>query len=528
MVTTTLSTFASLGQQWRRGPSVGKTDQVGQTFHPVPDWYELAEDYYSNKVYERADAKYYAIKAWQGLPRNIRPVLSLVAPAVNWWPESLYGGTWTTDGLPTSEGQPNRVPYDARTPEELRLAVQQAFAWGNFQSQILLYALLHTMLGEVFAEVEVDYERRKVYPVVHHPKFITNIEWNRSGDVTMFRIDIPQVDERGKAYKWGKVVTKETVTTLLDGEPHGYDDLPAVSPNVFGFVPAVWVMNRDVGGQHGASVFQDLWTIIDELQGLVSSAGDFIHKFTRQGVIVETTDPKGFNSAVDASAKRGATAEFSNPNADRESVTARGAPPGTRVHRLIENLGLAESDPHIQRLVDNVYVNLPELSIEEKLADLTNLTGPGARYIVAPMQRRVNEVSGNSYSGIVKLGQMCVSIMGELVNTGQFGLSSQLTNGQKLFEPFRLNSYEKGELAFSLKTPLLVRPTAAELAAEAKMIESLTTPWGLQHVGLSNDEIYGKDLAPEIAPGLLDQQEEARTSASSGFANLFNAGGVAA
>jgi hypothetical protein len=264
--------------------------------------------------------------------------------------------------------------------------------------------------------------------------------------------------------------------------------------------------------------------VIDEVLGIVGSVDDFILKFVRQGVIVETSDPKGFTDAVKKTGKRGETVEFPNPNADRESVTARGAPIGTRVHRLIENLGLAESDPHVQRLIANIEKNLPELSIEEKIAGLSQLTGPAAERIVAPMQRRVDDSAGNYYGGIRKLGQMCVSIMGELVNSGRFGLVSQLSPAQQKFRPFRLASYDRGELDFSLRTPRLLKRTMTELAAEAASVEKLQTPWGMEHAGLSRDEIYGPNATPNDV-GLLTQKEESRANASQGFAQIFNGGG---
>ncbi|MGI8475244.1 MAG: hypothetical protein ACR2OO_02550, partial [Thermomicrobiales bacterium] len=208
-------------------------DQSGQGFGPTPDRYALNEAYYANAAYEQRTR---GTVNRANLPRNLRSVLALVKPAVDWWPGHLYPGVWTRDGRAAGNGRGNRVAYDEGTPEEVRLAGQTALGWGGWDRDILVYALHGAMLGEVFTEVKVDWVRGKVYPVLHHPRNVRELAWDYSGNRTMYHLVIPQRDDQGHAYDWGMRVDKETIRTFRDDTPHGYDGEPAAIPNPWGFV----------------------------------------------------------------------------------------------------------------------------------------------------------------------------------------------------------------------------------------------------------------------------------------------------
>jgi hypothetical protein len=516
-----LDRLQTFGASLRGSASTLADDLAGQDFVATPDRYELAEKYYSNAMYERFDAKESAIKSWYGLPRQIRPVLSLAKPAIDWWPNTLFGGVWTPDGRPASDGQPNLLPYDADTADEVRFAIQTAFTWGNGQAEIPAWCRKTATIADGFGEIYVDYEREKAFPKFWHPKYITNIEWNHSGDVIEYMIEIPRKDGADE-YTWGRIVTKESITTLRNGKEYSYDGEPAEMPNPWGFVPAVWVQHVNVGGQHGAGVMDGLYPVIDEVCGAVGATIDFIHKFVKQRVIVETTDPAGMKRVIDTETKRGATADFTDPRSDRETQTVQPAPPGTAVHRLIENLGLAEADPHIQRLLINIEKNVPELTIDEKLAAQRQASFPGAWATAQPMQRRVNHVFTNYVTALGKLGQMACSINGEMVRFGGWGRSGRNTKALDTFRPFSLQSFDRGELPVSFVTPKLISPMLSELATEAKTIEGLKLPLSFIHLGYSLEDYYGKTDTPDELPSIREQLEEARLA----NAAAFNAGGL--
>jgi hypothetical protein len=468
-------------------------DGQGKAFTSIRDVYALRRGYYESAAYDMTTMGAGTLKAIDGVQRQIREVLPLAKPAIDWWRGNLYPGTWTSDGRPSNSGKPNRIPWEADTPDELVMAAQQAFTWGNWQSQILVWSFFGPMYGDVFAEVEVDFERQKVYPIVHDPSYVTFLSFNRSGDITEYLIEIPQWDgEANRTYLWGKRVTKDWITTYYDKSERGFNGQESRIPNPYRFVPAVWVMHRDVGGDHGAPVIDGLYKLINELNGVQSAIDDFIMKFIDQQIIVSSDDPATLSTILEAARKAGPTSELVDPRASRETLKILPAPANASAFRVLDSLGLGEAAVHIDRLMKAVERNLPEVIIEEKLANLTQVTGPGARAIVAPAQRKLDEAVGAYDHGVVKLGQMCVSIMGELVNSGQFGLRSQLTEQQQLFLPFTLQSWDRGELSqLSISPRSLVESTMLEKAQEAAAVEILSDEWSLEHVGLSSAEIHG-------------------------------------
>jgi len=170
---------------------------------------------------------------------------------------------------------------------------KQALTWGGWDKDILVYALQGALLGDAFAEIKDDRLRGKVYPRLLHPRYVRELEFNDSGDLTMYHLEIPQRDDHNVSYTWGKRVEKDAITTFRNDTPHGYDGEPATVPNPWGFCPAVWVQHRNVGGQHGGSVMDGLHPIIDELNGMQSAVDDFVFKFVRQNIVVSSDDPKG-------------------------------------------------------------------------------------------------------------------------------------------------------------------------------------------------------------------------------------------
>jgi hypothetical protein len=536
MLGTLLSKAESYGAKMRQSSETINQESAGRAYAVLKERYALLEAYYSGEVYSRADAHHRMIQTWAGFPKAIRPISLMFKRSVDFWPGQVYPGAWTGDGLPASNGRPNTIPYDVDTTEELRLAVQQAYAWANGAQFLSRAVHLGAKLGDVFAEVEVHWgeenQSHKVYPVLIHPRHVIHLELNERGDVKAYRLAIPRYDEVNKTqYLWGKAVTKETVTYYKDDDEYSYvENQPASVPNEWGFVPAAWIPHQALSGIHGAPAMDGVIPTLDEYQGILASMDDYLHKFVRQGVIIETKDTAGLTTFLGGQQASTFSNEFgesyNQQSKDRQQINVMAAPEGTRVHHLITNLGLGEADGHISRIAREIEDALPEIVFAERLQAMDQVTGPGARALVSRVQQKLDDVAGNYDSGVVKLGQMCSAMGGELISTGQWGL----TPAQQRFTPFNLQSYQKTELDFGLVPRELVPKTVLELAQEAVVIESLTTPTGLRHIGKSGEEIYGTDengtsLEPEFPPGILEATgTQVAASVGNALVQSFNAG----
>lgn len=524
-----LNPITALGSAIRgRNATQTAQDDQGRAFAPRADVYALRRGYYESTAYDLTTTGFGSIKVAAGLPRNIREVMPIAKLTIDWWNNHLYPGIWTSDGRPAGNGRPNRIPWESDVSDELLAPVHQAFSWGNWGDNIDVWSWFGPMYGDVFAEVEVDYERRKVYPIVHDPSSVCDLEVNRSGDVTSYRLDIPQWDpETKRTYTWGKRVTKDTITTYYNGEPRGFNDQPAETVNPFGFVPAVWWMFRNFGALHGGSAFEGMYKLNDDLNGMQSAVNDFILKYIHQKYFISTKDPAMFNKMIDAQRKGGPTFEQSDPNHAREELDVMAGPEGSQAFPLIQNLGLAEAGVHFDRMMNLLERTVPEIVVELKLGDSAQVSGPGARAIAAPAQRKLDKTAGGSDSHLVKLGQMCTSIMGELVNTIWRG---GLTDQQRKFSPYSLKSWDRGDLDNLAVAPRdLVQATIQDRALEAMSVEKVQTIWGLKHSGLSSVDIYGPEIEgkePPPDPGILADRQSVQAASSVNLGSLFNSGGA--
>jgi hypothetical protein len=524
-----LNTVATFGARLRSVEQLNEAS-VGKTYAVRDDYYGMLERYYASEVYQRTDAKQSEIAAWKGLPKTIRPIALVAKRAADWWAGSVYPGTWTDDGAPAANGRPNRIPYDPRTPDELRICVQQAFTWGNGNGLLGTMVLQGAKLGNIFAEVEVHWnadgnpQSHKVYPVLIHPRHVVDLELNSRGDVKRYRLAIPRPpDEHSRSpYLWGKEVTKDSITFYLDDDPYSYEEgQPATVPNQYGFVAASWIPHQTTSGIHGAPAIDGIIPTIDEIQGLLAANSDYAHKFANQGAVIETGDPKGLRDFLMTGRSGTVGDEYAPPAlanqngnvTERNRLNAWPAPEGTNVHHLIQSGGIGGIDEHIRWVMHEIEKALPEIVLAEKLLDMSQITGPVAHALAKRVEQKLDDVSANYDSlGPIKLGQMCAAIGGYLANTGQWGLRSRLTPNQQKFLPFTLDSFQRDELNFGLQPRELIPVTMAVKLQEAAAIEALTTAAGLRHAGFSDEQIYGTDeqgnsLAPEPRPGILEGQQ---------------------
>lgn len=511
------------------GLSSGTLDRDGTAFTPIPDWYDFVWSYYLSDAYALDSQAWGAVRARSGLPRTIRSVLPIVKPAVDWWPGHCY------PTIRADSGDVDRLPFRPDTPEEVVLAVRQGMVWGNWTTEILTFAFFCALFGEAFVEVEADDERGKVYPVLHHPRYVTRLEKNRSDDVVSYRIEIPR-DDDGTSYRWGKDVTKETITTLRDGKPFAYADQPAQMPNPWGFVPAVFPQFKNVGLQHGASAVTGLIRAIDEINAAQSGILDYIRQFIDQAYMVASKDPKGLQLVLNESggASPVPTADMIQPNALRQQRRIIPAPEGAQAFPLIQNLGLGEADSHVARQVKALDRCVPWLTLSEELRDMQQVTEPGAMPLVMDVQHLLDEVTGNLDIAVIKVCQMLLTMGGDAVHSLRWGLRSQLTPAQQKFLPFTLDSYARGDLDIAFVPRDLVPQSTMKRTMTAKAIESLTTPTGYRMAGLDDGQIYGTNpdgtaktppgLAEGETAGIVAEKDANRTSSAGAFGNLFNAG----
>jgi hypothetical protein len=512
-----VSAVRQVGAAIRSAPrSVADLNAANLTrpFKPATAWYDRLESYYRNDPYTGLNAAAY--RGAHGLPRSLRSLYNPFPRAVNWYPGHVY---------PPDQ---DVIPFAAGTDPELEGCVVTAFeVWGNWQRERTIYVRNGARLGNSFIELEADFESGRIYPRVIHPAYVSDIELNHRGDVIMYHLSIPRVDEAGKAYTYGKRVTRDSIETFRDDKPAAYNDDPSVIDNPFPFAPGVWVPHFSTGEILGASCADGVLGKIDALNAMATSVHDYIGKFNRQGVVFSSSKPATTLAAAIAaqSTKRGATDDLADPYADSQDIRYFHMPQDGSVHRLIENLGIGEAFQYLSDMRDELEADLPEVKFDKELRQMSDVTGPGAMRMSGDVVNRLGEAQGNYDWGIKRAGAMAVT-MGALMFRAleRRGLTDQ----QRAFLTFDESSFDAGELDFDLRYRPLLSETPMERVTYAAAIERLTTPTGLEYAGLSDEQIYGEAddgvTVTRQRAGLLAEQESAVRTAADASATRFNAG----
>ncbi len=492
--------------------------RLQRPYAPATAWYTLLEAYYRNDPYDVLTASAY--KGAHGLPRSLRPIYNPTKRAVDWYPGHVY---------PQGYGV---IPFADGTAPELEDAITAAFVqWGNWDRLQSIYVRTGARVGNVLIELESDTASGRVYPIIVHPSLVTAIDLNHRGDVLMVEITIPMYDDAAKRpYTYGKRITRDTITTLYDGEPKGYDGNEATLPNPFPFAPAVWVPHTATGDTLGAPVIDGVIAKIDEANRIATSINDFIGKFNRQGVVfASSAPPVSLKRAIDAqNANARVATDLADPYAESQELPYFAGPADLTAHRLIENMGIGEAYQYLVNLLAELGDDLPETTLDKNLRAMTNVTGPGAARMTSDVVNRLGEAQRNYDWGLVRAAQMAVTMGAMLAHQRTDGWARQ-TPAQRAFLPFDETSFDDGQIDFALADRPLYTETDSEAVAVARQVETLTTTTGMERAGLTPAQIYGtgddgEALAPTRQDGLLAEREAAMQQAQTASVLRFNSG----
>src|SRR6478736_4045506 len=450
MVLRAIDTVTRFGASIVRTTNEVNTARLARPYAPATAWYDFLESYADNRPYDAANALY---RQRFGLSKGQRAIYNPAHRVTGWYAGHCY---------PPGYGSP---PFDPGPPPELVDAVTTAFTWGNMQQQTSLYVETGAKLGNVLLQAESDAESGRVYPMVMHPRSVVALDLDHRMNVTMYQTESPMYDEeRKQSYRYGLRVTRDTFTTLYNDKPTGFDGNEAEIPNPFGFVPAVWVPHKVTGDTLGAPAIEAVIGKIDELNLIATAAHDFITKLTKQGVVFAT-------------AKGGKGLETVNlgGGSEQESIRYIVGPDDLKVMKMLDNLGLSDSLQWAQSLIEEIESDLPEIALDKDLRAMSNVTGPGAMRMTSDVVNKLADAQRNYDWGLIRIGQMCVS-MGAMLSASRVGGWAQQTDQQQTFNAFTAQSFDRGELDFTFVDRPLLAETPMERAQSAAAREQLETP----------------------------------------------------
>jgi hypothetical protein len=423
------------------------SDPAGMT---TREKYEAQTSLYAYRWHLYQNSIFDDVTIWQqyrrkyGLYRYIRPIYNPVRRLVDFYAGIVYPGVLAVDGKRLPNGSILAIPLEDDLDPQLRKAIGQLWQWSNWQTGKNLFVRYGAALGDVGVEVVDELDRGKVTYEIVWPGSVKQLDLDGTGNVKAYAIEYQAEDDNGRTYVYRKEVDGERIAEYKDDELYQYDEnIEAERDNPYGFAPFVWCKHTDLGGDYGAPAIRNVGKI-DELNEIASHAHDRAHAVLSSPILVAGEGVQALTSDV-TEAKRGATQDLANPQAGRESVRILKANNGS-----ISTVQLPEGEAlnYMDRLIMELEDDHPELVMYKRLREMSQVTGPAAETLTGDAGSYIQEARSNYDQQSIKLFQMAIAIAGWRANSGAWGRT--LSRQQQAFAPFDLESYQAGDLDFSI------------------------------------------------------------------------------
>lgn len=469
--------------------------------------YQRLWDYYQGTAFEDLHAWAQYRRAF-GLYRQIRLVWDHVHSLVEFYATHVWSGSLADDGLHLPDGVPNAIPLAEDTNPELAAAIAQLWQWWNFQEVMTMLVRYTAALGEMLVEIKDDPDRGKVLIELIWPSYIKDIKLDEAGNVKYYCIEYQVYDEkRFDSYIYRREVDGKSFRTFKDGRPFDFSKIPAdqrggqttsYAPNAdfgvqaeydgtgdgneienpYGFVPAVMFRHIRVMGNHGEPAIWATQSELDEVNALFSHIIDKAHISLRAPVIVAgNIAPNALQRALTnmvGSVKRPFTESLDEPQSDREELNILEGPAGTQISTI--ELKIGDAAEILDRIIAGIERKTPEVTFYEQLRGMTQLTGPAASRLLGDVEHKVRAISAGYDRSLTALMQMAISVAGWRVNNGDWDFTAtgsdpeevilfggeRLTEAQKKFTVYDLDSFKAGDLDFNIMPRDLVPMTPKE------------------------------------------------------------------
>lgn len=410
--------------------------------------YGLLLAYYSNRSFDTLSG-WLKYRKKYGLYRYTRPIINPVTRVVDFYVDNVYPGLIADEvGLPS--GVTSGIPLHPSTTPEMRRALAQLWKWSNWATLQAVMVFYAALTGDCLVEVIDDPEAGKVAIRPVWPGYVKQFQISVFGELEAYELEYPVRDPDGKDWLYNKLVTKDQIQVYRDGKI-----IPELSGNnPYPFVPAVWVKHLDMGNDHGVPAVKEV-TKIDEINSVLSHTLDHIHKQIKSPRILWSQGKIGF--AFD---------ESKNPLADdfdeRVDLPMLKGMQGGMTETLVGTLDAQTIVPVVQKIIDDIENDYPEITLYQKLRDQNIVTGPSARQLVGDVARKVSRPAANYDRASVQLFQMALAVAGWRLSSGDWAG----TESQKLFSPFGFDQYTREEIDIQILPRDVIRESSKDKADE--------------------------------------------------------------
>lgn len=427
--------------------------------HPVPgvvskdDWdayeyrlfrYHHYSLFYHNKVFTQLERYRTQHLRERGLYRHTRPLYNPVFRLVELEAAKAYGGALDWDDF--SGGAIPLQNADDRVIE----AVRQVFKWSNWGQRKTLYARNCSRFGDAVINITTDFFSQKVRMELLHPGVVKEIETGPTGFVKRAVIEYER-QEPGEDRPWlyRLEIDEDSFATFRDGEPFAFHadpfgNLAPAWPNPYGFVPLITSQSLDFGERWGGTSFHASIEKIEEANDLAS----ILHDQIRKAVTAPWFMP-GLTSLQQLKEDTASVGdEEASDEVERSSVPVILAPKEARAEALVAPINIADSLKTLERLLEEVEDEIPQLSLNRMRRGGGQLTYPGVVTAYDDAISRIQEFRSNADGGLLRALQMAISI----------GAYHRFEG----FRAFSLDSYRQGALDFQIAERPVIRDSLSK------------------------------------------------------------------
>lgn len=475
-------------------------EQYGwDTFQARAFRYSHNASYYNNTVYSSLIQYAQLHKSAYNLYKHTRGVYNPVSRQNDLLVSYIYGGSINFEHMDTGA-----IPI-LSDDEALLEALRQVFAWSRLGELKSLFIRWGAQFGDVVLNVVDDREHQKTRLEVLHPAKIRAAEFDMVGNIQAVTIEYRKTDDPPqpapgllglvtpsvvRPYVYTQTIDKAWFRTFKDGEPHAYvkdaNGKPISEwPNEYGFVPMVIANHKETGLHWGEASFHNSRRKIDEVNDFASLLNDQVRK---------SVNVLWYFAGVQSQA------ELKPSTDDRDQTPAIYGPKDSQPHAMIANLPIDQALNTLKEILRELEMDMPELALQQVREQSRPLTAPGIRAGYSDAIGRITEARGNYDHALVRALQMALSIGG--------------FNQYKGFEPFDLDSYDAGDIDFTIAE----RPVIDDTLSKTEKLMALSTvgtqPIEVQKLILKELDYPDEDIQAVTNEAAANKQASAQNAAN--------------
>jgi hypothetical protein len=253
--------------------------------------YSVLWGFYESNVYSKFHSWSSTMKDAKDLPTSIREIGSPAYRIGEFWATHIWGGAIDIeagDGSSVTSALPIIIPKGAPKEKELRSAISKIWKDSNFQSKKDTIPRFGAVLGDVCLCVDDNRKNERVTIRIVNPSSVVSMDRDSLGNIKGYVIEEivpdPRYTEFDSIHTGPTVVKREVCvrndeglvefSTYLDSELFDWtmsdgENYPEWTEN-YGFVPMVWIQNKDIGAGFGWSEYQSSLSKFLEMDSLAT------------------------------------------------------------------------------------------------------------------------------------------------------------------------------------------------------------------------------------------------------------------